>query len=118
MALLTISDLQLQLQRTVRQADQAAAQACIDAVSAAVIVELGSDPATWYDADAADLALIKAVACRAAATWFTNPEDRASFSGPEGMAWTPAPNLLARIISPDDLDKLMRVKLKRDPGFA
>ena len=39
-----------------------------------------------YTIDANDLLIVKGIALRIAVQWFTNPEDRATYSGPEGMS--------------------------------
>jgi hypothetical protein len=65
-----------------------------------------------------DLAVSQAVALRIAAQWFTNPQDRASYSGPEGLAFTAAPQMLAQIMSAQDRATLLGVQLANEPGIA
>ena len=39
-----------------------------------------------YTIDPNDLLIVKGIALRIAAQWFTNPEDRAQYAGPEGLS--------------------------------
>ena len=73
---------------------------------------------TEYTVSASDLLIVKAIALRIAAQWFTNPEDRASYAGPEGLSYTASPQMLSRIMSEADRRTLVSVQLKYAPGIA
>ena len=65
--------------------------------------DIGPRPTT-----AGDIAVCTAVGTRIAAQWFTNPQDRASYNGVEGMSWQAAPQMLAAHISASRPDRVAR----------
>ena len=75
---------------------------------------LGDD----YTIDPNDLLIVKGIALRIAAQWFTNPEDRAQYAGPEGLSYTASPQMLSRIMGEADRRTLTSVQLRYAPGFA
>lgn len=117
-SLVTILDLERVLQRSIKTIDRDAAQYALDMATEVVMAELNADPNTWTDADSWDVETVRAIVVRSAAQWFTNPEDRAVYSGPEGLSYTASQARMSRIISPDDREKLMLVKVKRTAGFG
>lgn len=69
-----------------------------------------------YDEDDYRLAAARTVAIRLAARAYQNPLDRGAFTGPEGMGYSPAPGVAARLLTPDEREALAPL---RDPrGFA
>lgn len=117
--LLTVTDLEAHLHRSVGSKDRASAQAAVDYAVALVWDTIGFDVTdTDYTVAEADLVVVRAVAVRIAAQWFTNPEDRASYSGPEGMSYTASPQMLSKIMSEADRRTLVSVQLRYAPGFA
>ena len=125
--LLTRTHLEAHLQRAVAAKDQQAADAACDYATALVADVLGFDPATATFTDAAgtltrvsatDMTICRGIAVRIAAQWFTNPQDRASYSGPEGLSFTASQQMLSRIMSEADRRTLVGVQLRYAPGFA
>ena len=118
-ALLSVAELETFLHRTVASRDTAAAQFCCDLADALVTDVIGfSIMAANITARPTDILVVKAVAVRVAMTLFTNPEDRASFAGPDGMSFTPSPQILSRLISESDRRTLVSVQLNYAPGVA
>lgn len=118
--LVTVTDLETHLHRTIAVKDDDSAQAAVDFATALVVDVIGFDPATTTDYTVADsdLLVAKAVALRIAAQWFTNPEDRASYAGPEGLSYTASPQMLSKIMSEADRRTLVSVQMRYAPGFA
>ena len=118
--LVTVTDLENYLHRSIAVKDDSAAQAAVDFAAALVEDVVGFDVATTteYTVSASDLLIVKAIALRIAVQWFTNPEDRASYAGPEGLSYTASPQMLSRIMSEADRRTLLGIQLKYAPGFA
>ena len=118
--LVTVTDLENHLHRTISTKDDPAAQAAVDFAAALVEDVVGFDVVTTteYTVSASDLLIVKAIALRIAVQWFTNPEDRASYAGPEGLSYTASPQMLSRIMSEADRRTLVSVQLKYAPGIA
>jgi hypothetical protein len=127
--LLTRSHLETHLQRTISAADQASADAACDYAVAMVNQRLGFDPCTATFTDdtttpattvrvgADDVTAARAVAVRIAAQWFTNPQDRSSYAGPEGLSYVASPQLLSKLMSDADRVVLETIQLRYNPGF-
>ena len=127
--LLTRSHLETHLQRTISADDQASADAACDYAVAMVNQRLGFDPCTATfttmapaDRDtvrvgADDVTAARAVAVRIAAQWFTNPQDRSSYAGPEGLSYVASPQLLSKLMSDADRVVLETIQLRYNPGF-
>lgn len=118
--LVTVTDLENYLHRTIATKDDPAAQSAVDFAAALVGDVVGFDviATTDYTVTDADVLIVKAIALRIAAQWFTNPEDRASYAGPEGLSYTSSPQMLSRIMSEADRRTLVGVQLRYAPGFA
>ena len=117
--LVTVTDLENHLHRTISTKDDPAAQAAVDFATALVWDVVGFDvTGDDYMIAPNDLLIVKSIALRIAAQWFTNPEDRAQYSGPEGMSYTASPQMLSRIMSEADRRTLVSVQLRYAPGFA
>lgn len=118
-ALLTVDDLATHLHSTGFTAkDLPAAQAAVDYACEQVVLRLGFDLFDPVRAvSASDITNARGVALRIAAQWFGNPQDRANFSGPEGMAYTPSPQVLSRILSDADRVTLEMIQLRYAAGF-
>jgi len=87
--LVTVTDLENHLHRTISTKDDPAAQAAVDFATALVWDVVGFDvTGDDYTIDPNDLLIVKGIALRIAAQWFTNPEDRAQYAGPEGLSYT------------------------------
>lgn len=117
MAYLAVSDLEAHLGRSLGAADETSAEAAVAAAVALIDHYLGFDIEAQDDVTAGDIAVCTAVGARVAAQWFTNPQDRASYSGPEGLSYTSSPQMLSRILSEADRVVLEMVQLKYNPGF-
>lgn len=128
--LVSVDLLEQYLQRTIKASDEPSAVAAVEFARALVVQRIGFDPATATvtdytvdppdtnaTCDDEDVLAARAVALRIAAQWFTNPQDRASYSGPEGMAYTASPQMLSRILSEADRVVLEMIQLKYEPGF-
>jgi len=83
----------------------------------ATVTDYTVDPPVQTTCDDEDILVARAVALRIAAQWFTNPQDRASYSGPEGLSYTASPQMLSKILSEADRVVLEMVQLKYNPGF-
>lgn len=118
MAYLAVSDLEAHLGRTLGAADETSAEAAVAAAVALIDHYLGFDIESQTDVTAGDIAVCTAVGARVAAQWFTNPQDRASYAGVEGMSWTAAPSMLAAHMAPADRIALQGLQHKYAPGFA
>ena len=129
-ALVSVDLLEEYLQRSIAAKDQPSAVAAVDYARAFVVQRIGFDPATATvtdntvdppdtnaSCDDEDVLAARAVALRVAAQWFTNPQDRASYSGPEGLSYTASPQMLSRILSEADRVVLEMIQLKYNPGF-
>lgn len=117
--LLTVTDLETHLHRAIAVKDDDSAQAAVDFAVALVGDVVGFDvTGDDYDVTDADVLIVKAIAVRIAAQWFTNPEDRASYSGPEGLSYTASPQMLSKIMSEADRRTLVSVQMRYAPGFA
>ncbi len=127
--LLTRAHLEAHLQRTIAAADQASADAACDYAVAMVNQRLGFDPCTATFTDdtttpattvrvgADDVTAARAGAVRIAAQWFTNPQDRSSYAGPEGLSYVASPQLLSKLMSDADRVVLETIQLRYNPGF-
>ena len=117
--LVTVTDLENHLHRTIATKDDDSAQAAVDFATALVWDVVGFDVTdTDYTVTDNDVAIVKAVALRIAAQWFTNPEDRASYAGPEGLSYTASPQMLSKIMSEADRRTLLSVQMRYAPGIA
>jgi len=118
-ALLTVTHLETHLHRTIAAKDEdSAAQAVLFAADLVTDV-VGFDVTdTDYAVTDADVRLVRAIGVRVAAQWFTNPEDRQSYAGPEGLSYTSSPQMLSRIMGEADRRTLLGVQLKYAPGIA
>ena len=125
--LLTRAHLEAHLQRTISAADQPSADAACDYATALVADVLGFDvtSATFTDSagvvtrpSATDVTLARGIAVRIAAQWFTNPQDRQSYAGPEGLSYTASPQMLSKLMSEADRRTLVGIQLRHAPGFA
>ena len=117
--LLTVTDLETHLHRTISATDDVAAQAAVTFAAALVYDVLGFDLIdTDYAVSDVDVDLARGVAVRAAAQHFTNPEDRQSYAGPEGLSYTSSPQMLSRLMSEADRRTLLGIQLKYAPGIA
>jgi len=118
--LLTVDDLATHLHSSGFTAkDAPAAQAAVDYACAQVRMRLGFDlfdPARAVSGD--DVINARGIALRTAAQWYGNPQDRATYSGPEGMSYTPSPQMLSRIMSEADRITLEMIQLRYAPGFG
>ena len=107
-------DLEVELRAAIVAADYDAADtACADGW-ACVCTYLGADPGT-LTLDPWQMTVVQKVAKRVAARFFTNPLDRASYAGPEGLSFTQAPFVSARILTPDERAMLDDIG---SPGIA
>lgn len=118
MAYLAVSDLETHLGRTFAVADSDTAEAAVAAAVALIDHYLGFDIEAQTDVTAGDIAVCTAVGTRIAAQWFTNPQDRASYNGVEGMSWQAAPQMLAAHMAPADRIALHGLQNKYAPGIA
>ena len=118
--LLSVDDLGAYLHRTIGSADQAAAVDACTFATAAVVDVIGFDPAdtTEYTVAQSDVDLARGIAVRIAAQHFTNPDQRQSYSGPEGLSYTGSPQLVGRIMTDADRKSLLSIQLRYAPGFA
>ncbi|MEZ5119665.1 MAG: hypothetical protein R2686_07155 [Candidatus Nanopelagicales bacterium] len=117
--LLTVTELENHLHRTISATDDTAAQSAVDFAAALVWDMVGFDVVdTDYEVTDNDILVVKGVALRVAAQWFTNPEDRQSYAGPEGLSYTASPQMLSRIMSEADRRTLLGVQLRYAPGIA
>lgn len=117
--LLTVTDLETHLHRAIAVKDDDSAQAAVDFAVALVGDVVGFDvTGDDYDVTDADVLIVKAIAVRIAAQWFTNPEDRAQYAGPEGLSYTASPQMLSRIMGEADRRTLTSVQIRYAPGFA
>jgi len=117
--LVTVTDLENHLHRTISTKDDPAAQAAVDFATALVWDVVGFDvTGDDYTIEANDLQIVKGIALRIAAQWFTNPEDRAQYAGPEGLSYTASPQMLSRIMGEADRRTLTSVQIRYAPGFA
>ena len=117
--LVTVTDLETHLHRTISTKDDPAAQAAVDFATALVWDVVGFDvTGDDYTIEANDLLIVKGIALRIAAQWFTNPEDRAQYAGPEGLSYTASPQMLSRIMGEADRRTLTSVQIRYAPGFA
>lgn len=128
-ALLSVELLEEYLQRSIAARDEASADAAVSYARALVVQRIGFDPATatvtdytvvpqvQTTCDDEDVLAARAVGLRIAAQWFTNPQERASYSGPEGMSYTASPQMLSKIMSEADRVVLEMIQLKYEPGF-
>ena len=96
--LVTVTDLENHLHRTISTKDDPAAQAAVDFATALVWDVVGFD-VTGDDATIrrTTCRLSRGIALRIAAQWFTNPEDRRSTPGRKVCPYTASPQMLSRI---------------------
>ena len=117
--LITVTDLETHLHRTIADRDDPAAQAAVAFAIALVTDVVGFDVlGDDYAVTDSEIDLARGVAVRAAAQHFANPEDRASYSGPEGLAYTSSPQMLSRLMSEADRKTLLGIQLHYAPGIA
>jgi hypothetical protein len=102
MSIITIAELQLHLQQTTTFSDfhTQSAQQCCDMASA-LVVSLVPGADVWTDADAPLAA--KLVALRVAGRLLTNPQQRTSYTGPEGLNYAGG---AVRLLTDDERDVL------------
>lgn len=119
-ALLTRTHLEQYLHRTIAPKDADSADAAVEYATALVTQQIGFDPArtTAYDIDPSDILVVRSIALRIAVQFFTNPEDRAQYAGPEGLSYTASPQMLSRIMGEADRRTLTSVQIRYAPGFA
>lgn len=117
--LITVTDLETHLHRTISATDDPAALAAVTFATALVTDAVGFDPIDGdYTVSASDIDLARGVAVRIAAQHFTNPEDRQSYAGPEGLSYTASPQMLSKLMSEADRRTLVGIQLRHAPGFA
>ena len=117
--LLTVTDLEAHLHRSISSSDDPAALAAVTFAIALVTDAVGFDLIDGdYTVSASDIDLARGVAVRIAAQHFTNPEDRQSYAGPEGLSFTASPQMLSRLMSEADRRTLVGIQLRYAPGFA
>lgn len=117
--LLTVTDLETHLHRTISATDDPAAAAAVTFATALVTDVCGFDLIDGaYAVTDSDIDLARGVAVRIAAQHFTNPEDRQSYAGPEGLSYTSSPQMLSRLMSEADRRTLVGIQLRYAPGFA
>ena len=102
--LITVSELAVYMQRTLA-VDNPAALAAIADVTADINVFCRQDVTTATHLQPWQIAAAKSVCKRAAARVMTNPDQRASFSGPDGLTYSGAGDIPGRILTGDE--KLM-----------
>lgn len=116
----SVKDLEVELGKSIAVKEYPRALSRLRQAQAAVRLALG--PTAWAaiaaEPQGHEYTLVRDIIIRSAATRFTNPRDRAHYSGPEGLAFTPSPDLPARMISPDDLDYLATCQLQYEAGFG
>jgi hypothetical protein len=105
MSIITVAELQISLQQTVTFSDfhTEVAQQCCDLASAEVVLfcPKGAD----WTPETAPLSA-KLVALRLAGRLMTNPQQRTSYSGPEGLNYSGGP---VRLLTDDEKKSLMRL---------
>jgi hypothetical protein len=109
MAILTLADLEATIQQTViGEQEELNAQSAIDDASAIVnaYCERVADP--WDDSTAPLAAVV--VAKRLASRLYLNPQQRTSYSGPEGLTFTGTP---VRLLTDDEREALDRLRASR-----
>lgn len=117
--LLTVQDLADYLHLSgFSAADIPAAEAAVDEAVALVVQRLGFDPVTEKDVADADLVALHAVCKRVAAQHFRNPEQRQSFSGPDGLSYAGSPQIVGKLLTEADRVVLEIVSLRYDCGFG
>lgn len=98
--------------------DAPAAEAAVSHAIAQVVDVVGFDPTEDDTVTVADVHLAQAIAVRIAAMYFVNPQDRQSYSGPEGLSYTGSPQGVGRIMTDADRKSLVSIQLRYAPGFA
>ena len=118
--LLTVTDLETHLHSAgISVKDEPAADAAVTFAVALVRDAVGFDvTGDEFEVSPSDVILARGIAVRIAAQWFTNPQDRASYSGPEGLSFTASPQMLSKIMSEADRRTLVGVQLRYAPGFG
>lgn len=109
---ITTDDLIAELGQALAPGSLDAAQAaCEDAWAMTLGYLFGSEGQPLVDPPlvALQVVAIRKVAKRVAVRFFTNPQDRASYAGPEGLSFTMSPNVSARILTSDEKDALDRI---------
>ncbi len=106
MDLITIEEFQAHIQQTAAFSDSylASAQAAITDASETVLAEC--ERTTWATPPASVALIVK----RLAARLFTNPQQRVSYSGPEGLNYTGGP---VRLLTDDEREQLAQYKASR-----
>ena len=120
-SLLTVTDVQtyLRLKPLTNAADKASAEAAVASARALVVQRLGFDPEDGVtDVADTDFEAIRAVAVRVAALMLTNPQDRQTFAGPEGLSYAGSPQVVGRMMSEADRVVLQMVALKHSVNFG
>jgi hypothetical protein len=102
-AIITVAELQLHLQQTVALNDFYAdvAELSVELASGAVLSYCHRLTRPWYSTNAP--APVKLVALRLAARLFTNPQQRTSYAGPEGLNYSGGP---VRLFTDDEREIL------------
>lgn len=118
--LITVDDLAVYLHRDgFSRKDFPAAEAAVRESHALVVQRVGFDPFdTAYAISDEDMQVLRAVCKRLAAQHFTNPEQRQSYAGPEGLSYTGSPLLVGRLLTEADRVMLEMVNLRYAPGFG
>lgn len=121
-SLLSVSELAAHLHVSGFSAkDQPAAERAVAHAVAEVTLRLGFDitepEVNGVAVDPLDLMAAAGVAVRVAAQWFTNPQDRQSYSGPEGLSYTGSPQVVGQVITAADRAKLQMLTVKYAVGF-
>ena len=120
-SLLTVTDVQtyLRVKPITNATDKASAEAAVRFAVAAIADVLGFDPeGEAYDLADSDLDLLRGIGVRIAAQAFTNPQDRQTFSSPEGLSFTGSPQVVGRIMGEADRRTLVGIQLRYAPGFG
>ena len=109
---LTTGELAIELHGIIKPADQdAALAACEDAMAAVLVyMDIAQDGAEAAALSPAAVTSVRKVAKRLAVRLFTNPQERASYAGPEGLSYQISPNTSARILTADEREQLDRVR--------
>lgn len=71
-----------------------------------------------FQVEAEDVSLAKGIAVRIAAQHLSNPEQRQSYAGPEGLSYTGSPMIVGRIMTEADRKTLLGIANRYDPGFG
>jgi hypothetical protein len=112
LAAIDVDDLETELDQVIPAAKrESASTACADAWAYAVGFLFGSTgiPTDNPGITAEGITALRKTAKRIAVRFFTNPQDRGSYSGPDGLSYTAAASVSARILTQDEKDALVRI---------